>query len=74
MAVYSVNKIPLVWIPVSDGTKPAATLWIPKPKEDETAKIEKKFPAILGNELIILRLVLIIFSVSMYGLKKRLNS
>ena len=66
MTVYSVNKIPLVWIPVSDGTKLAATLWIPKPKEDETAKVENKFPAILGNELIIFRLGLI-FSVSMYG-------
>ncbi|XP_068682264.1 cocaine esterase-like isoform X2 [Montipora foliosa] len=42
---YSVNKSPLVWITVRDGTKLASKLWMPEAviKSD----IKEKFPAIL---------------------------
>ena len=44
--MYTVNKTPLVWIPMRDGIKLAAKLWMPvKSEKDE------KFPAILGITL-----------------------
>lgn len=45
---YTVKEVPLVWIPVFDGTRLAATLWLPS-KEGKITDIEETFPAILGT-------------------------
>ena len=48
---YTVNRTPLAWIPMRDGTKLAAKLWIPElvdKSTDESAEGEK-YPAILGE-------------------------
>jgi len=51
--LLAVNRIPLVWIPMSDGTKLAAKLWIPelfeKSNEKATDAECEKYPAILGE-------------------------
>ena len=50
---YAVNRIPLVWIPMCDGTKLAAKLWIPESVEKSNEKAAdaecEKYPAILGE-------------------------
>ena len=50
---YAVNRIPLVWIPMCDGTKLAAKLWIPESVEKSNDKATdaecEKYPAILGE-------------------------
>ena len=40
---FNVNKEPLVWITVRDGTKLAANLWLPDADKTE------KLPAVLGE-------------------------
>ena len=49
--MYTVNKTPLVWIPMRDGTKLAAKLWMPGMITKNAVKSEEdeKFPAILGT-------------------------
>lgn len=50
--LYTVNRTPLVWIPVRDGTKLAAKLWIPGDLDDKStvaANEVTKYPAILGK-------------------------
>lgn len=50
--LYTVNRTPLVWIPVRDGTKLTAKLWIPGDLVDKstvTANEVTKYPAILGK-------------------------
>ena len=48
---YTVKRIPLEWIPMQDGTKLTAKLWIPEPinKTDLPAE-EGKYPAVLGED------------------------
>lgn len=52
MTHYTVDKTPLVWIPVRDGTKLAAKLWMPRMTAKNAVKSEEteKFPAILGED------------------------
>jgi len=47
--LYTVNKTPLAWIPMRDGTKLAAKLWIPGVADNSIIKsVEgEKYPAIL---------------------------
>ena len=45
---YTVKEIPLVWIPVADGLRLAATMWLPSKKDDSPESMET-FPAILGK-------------------------
>jgi len=47
----TVNKTPLAWIPMRDGTKLAAKLWIPGVADNSIIKsVEgEKYPAILGK-------------------------
>lgn len=50
--LYTVNRTPLVWIPVRDRTKLAAKLWIPGDLVDKStvaANEVTKYPAILGK-------------------------
>ena len=50
--LYTVNRTPLVWIPMRDGTKLAAKLWIPGALVDKSTAVAEeveKFPAILGK-------------------------
>ena len=49
--LYTVNKTPLAWIPMRDGTKLAAKLWIPGVADNSIIKsVEgEKYPAILGK-------------------------
>ena len=49
--LHAVNQIPLVWIPMRDGTKLAAKLWIPElvDKSTENPAGGEKYPAILGE-------------------------
>ena len=51
--LYTVNKTPLAWIPMRDGTKLAAKLWIPGVADYSTVKsVEgEKYPAILGKNV-----------------------
>ena len=51
--LYTVNRKPLVWIPMRDGIKLAAKLWVPELVEKTTDKSEEgeKYPAILGKKL-----------------------
>lgn len=55
--LYGVNRKPLVWIPVRDGTQLAAKLWIPELVEksaDVKSTEGEKYPAILGEILVTL--------------------
>ena len=48
---YSVHRIPTAWIPMRDGIRLAAKLWIPE-LEDKTSGASaeaEKYPAILGK-------------------------
>jgi len=51
--LLAVNRIPLVWIQMRDGTKLAAKLWIPEVVEKSNDKATdaecEKYPAILGE-------------------------
>lgn len=50
---YTVTRTPLAWIPMRDGIKLAARLWIPELADNSTDKsVEgETFPAILGENL-----------------------
>lgn len=52
---YTVARTPLAWIPMRDGTKLAARLWIPEFDDNSTDRPEEeeKFPAILGENFLI---------------------
>ena len=53
--LYTVNRTPLVWIPMRDGTKLAAKLWIPGALVDKSTAVAEeveKFPAILGKNFL----------------------
>ena len=53
---YAVTRTQLAWIPMRDGTKLAARLWIPGLDDNSTDRSEEdeKFPAILGENLFLL--------------------
>ena len=48
---YSVHRIPTAWIPMRDGIRLAAKLWIPEleDKTSDTSAEAEKYPAILGK-------------------------
>lgn len=48
---YTVVRTPLAWIPMRDGIKLAARLWMPELDDNSTDRLEEeeKFPAILGE-------------------------
>ena len=48
---YTVTQTPLAWIPMRDGTKLAAKLWIPEMVDKSAGKSGggEKYPAILGE-------------------------
>ena len=50
---YTVARTPLAWIPMRDGTKLAARIWMPELDDNSTNRSEEgeKFPAILGENL-----------------------
>ena len=50
---YTVARTPLIWIPMRDGIKLAARLWMPESIGNSTdgSDEDEKFPAILGEDL-----------------------
>ena len=50
---FVVNRTELAWIPMSDGTKLAAKLWIPELADKSTDKSveSEQYPAILGEKM-----------------------
>ena len=48
---YTVVRTPLAWIPMRDGIKLAARLWMPELDDNSTDRLEEeeKFPVILGE-------------------------
>ena len=50
---YTVVRTPLAWIPMRDGIKLAARLWMPELDDNSTDRSEEEqFPAILGENFI----------------------